>query len=103
MSNLARGFWIILIVVYYYIFITDYRYTKSHGKLDKVNVFKVGITGFITNFFDVLGIGSFAPTIAFNKIIKMGVRDNHLPGFLNVGHTFTSYIRSYNIYYSYRC
>lgn len=87
MSNLARGFWIILIVVYYYIFITDYRYTKSHGKLDKVNVFKVGITGFITNFFDVLGIGSFAPTIAFNKIIKMGVRDNHLPGFLNVGHT----------------
>ena len=44
MSNLARGFWIILIVVYYYIFITDYRYTKSHGKLDKVNVFIVGIT-----------------------------------------------------------
>jgi len=42
--------------------------------------------GFVTNFFDTLGIGSFAPTTSFYKLKRM-VPDRLIPGTLNVGHT----------------
>ncbi len=42
--------------------------------------------GFVTNFFDTLGIGSFAPTTAWFKLRRV-VPDRILPGTLNVGHT----------------
>jgi uncharacterized membrane protein YfcA len=41
--------------------------------------------GFVANFFDTLGIGSFASTTAYAKFRKL-VRDELLPGTLNVGH-----------------
>jgi uncharacterized membrane protein YfcA len=41
--------------------------------------------GFGTNFFDTLGIGSFAPTTAFYKFLRL-VDDKDIPGTLNVGH-----------------
>jgi uncharacterized membrane protein YfcA len=41
--------------------------------------------GFVTNFFDTLGIGSFAPTTSIFKLKRM-VPDEHIPGTLNVGH-----------------
>ena len=87
MLNFIRGIWIILMMFYYYTFIKDYKQVKVSGELDEVSVPKVGAVGFITNFFDTLGIGSFAPTVAFNKFLKMGVRDRELPGLLNVGDT----------------
>jgi uncharacterized membrane protein YfcA len=44
------------------------------------------VIGFVTNFFDTLGIGSFAPTTAAFKLRGL-VRDENIPGTLNVGHT----------------
>ncbi|MDA1081204.1 MAG: sulfite exporter TauE/SafE family protein [Gemmatimonadetes bacterium] len=41
--------------------------------------------GFITNFFDTLGIGSYAPTTAMWKAWKM-VDDRVIPGTLTAGH-----------------
>ena len=41
--------------------------------------------GAITNFFDTLGIGSFAPTTAWLKLRKL-VPDSFLPATLNTGH-----------------
>lgn len=41
--------------------------------------------GFVTNFFDTLGIGSFAPTTAAFKFRRV-VADEMIPGTLNVGH-----------------
>jgi uncharacterized membrane protein YfcA len=41
--------------------------------------------GFVTNFFDTLGIGSFAPTTAAFKFRRV-VPDETIPGTLNVGH-----------------
>ena len=40
------------------------------------------IVGFLTNFFDTLGIGSFAPTTSIFKFTKM-VPDRLIPGTLN--------------------
>jgi len=42
--------------------------------------------GFVTNFFDTLGIGSFAPTTAAFRARRL-VADELIPGTLNVGHT----------------
>jgi uncharacterized membrane protein YfcA len=44
------------------------------------------LLGFGTNFFDTLGIGSFAPTTAIFKFRRM-VPDEKIPGTLNVGHS----------------
>jgi uncharacterized membrane protein YfcA len=43
------------------------------------------LTGFVTNFFDTLGIGCFAPTTAVFKLFKR-VPDEEIPGTLNAGH-----------------
>ncbi len=42
--------------------------------------------GFVTNFFDTLGIGSFAPTTSAYKLFGM-VPDERIPGTMHVGHT----------------
>ncbi|WP_455539059.1 TSUP family transporter [Terrisporobacter sp.] len=87
MLNFIRVVWAVLMAFYYYVFIKDYRIVKAAGQIEEISIAKVGITGAVTNFFDTLGIGSFAPTVAFNKFLKMGVRDKELPGLLNVGDT----------------
>jgi uncharacterized membrane protein YfcA len=43
------------------------------------------VTGAVTNFFDTLGIGCFAPTTAIFKLFKR-VPDENIPGTLNSGH-----------------
>jgi uncharacterized membrane protein YfcA len=42
--------------------------------------------GFVTNFFDALGIGNFAPTTAYYKL-RRRMADEKIPGTLNVGHS----------------
>jgi len=43
------------------------------------------LLGFVTDFFDTLGIGCFAPTTAAFKLLRR-VPDEQIPGTLNVGH-----------------
>jgi uncharacterized membrane protein YfcA len=49
--------------------------------------------GFITNFFDTLGIGSFAPTTSMFKLWRL-VPDERIPGTLNVGHTLPTIVEA---------
>src|SRR5882757_306589 len=44
-----------------------------------------GLIGFVANFFDTLGIGSFAPTTAIFKL-RRTPPDEQIPGTLNAGH-----------------
>ncbi|HET9475805.1 MAG TPA: sulfite exporter TauE/SafE family protein [Steroidobacteraceae bacterium] len=44
-----------------------------------------GAIGFVTNFFDTLGVGSFAPTTSIFKLLRL-VPDERIPGTLNTGH-----------------
>jgi uncharacterized membrane protein YfcA len=59
---------------------------RAHGHHEPVmpNPLRIGI-GFVTNFFDTLGIGSFATTTAMFRAWKL-VPDEQIPGTLNVGH-----------------
>lgn len=49
--------------------------------------------GAVTNFFDTLGIGSFAPTTAWIKFRKL-VPDSFIPATLNVGHALPTIAQS---------
>jgi uncharacterized membrane protein YfcA len=60
---------------------------KAPGLLDMA-------IGFATNFFDTLGIGSFATTSAVFKFFGL-VRDEQIPGTLNVGHTLPSILQAF--------
>ena len=51
-------------------------------------------TGFVTNFFDTLGIGSFATTTAIFRRFGM-VRDEKIPGTLNIGHTLPTIAQAF--------
>ena len=62
----------------------DYRAGRPTGTF--VAMVERLLLGFITNFFDTLGIGSFATTTAAFRARRM-VSDELIPGTLNVGHT----------------
>ena len=49
--------------------------------------------GFLTDFLDTLGIGSFAPTTSLFKFFKL-VPDEKIPGTLNVGHTLPTVVEA---------
>jgi uncharacterized membrane protein YfcA len=51
-------------------------------------------TGFITNFFDTLGIGSFAPQTAIFKFFRL-VDDRLIPGTMNVGNTMATVTQAF--------
>jgi uncharacterized membrane protein YfcA len=50
--------------------------------------------GMATNFFDTLGIGSFAPTTSIFKFRHM-VPDEKIPGTLNVGHALPTLLEAF--------
>ena len=54
--------------------------------MEKRNLIAIMIIGVVTNFFDTLGIGSFAPSTTAFKMTK-SVDDVLIPGTLNVGDT----------------
>jgi len=50
--------------------------------------------GFVTNFFDTLGIGSFATTTSLFRFFKT-IDDRVIPGTLNVGHTLPTITQAF--------
>jgi uncharacterized membrane protein YfcA len=50
--------------------------------------------GFVTNFFDTLGIGSYAPTTSLFKL-KGLVADEQIPGTLTIGHSLPTVTQAF--------
>ncbi len=68
-------------------------FLKHKNNLEKVSWVKTGLIGFVVNFFDVLGIGAFAPQTALLKFTKQ-TEDRLLPGTLNVANTIPVLIQA---------
>src|SRR5579871_4086531 len=51
------------------------------------------VIGFVANFFDTLGIGSFATTTSMYKFLRF-VPDERIPGTLNVGHALPTIVEA---------
>lgn len=86
--------WISLAILtawYSIIFIRDL--IKHKKDLEPVSWVKTGLIGFVVNFFDVLGIGAFAPQTALLKFTKQ-TEDRVLPGTLNVANTLPVLIQA---------
>jgi uncharacterized membrane protein YfcA len=66
---------------------------KPAGEPAAPGLIHTGI-GFVTNFFDTLGIGSFATTTSIYKLRNL-VKDEIIPGTLNVGHTLPTIAQAF--------
>lgn len=76
----------ILVAIFAVVFVKDFVKTSNEGKLGEGSFITAGVSGFIVNFFDTLGIGAFAPLTALLKGFKI-TRDKLIPGTLNVACT----------------
>lgn len=82
---------ILLSIFFIYVLVKDFF---VHQKvLENVSVWKTAAIGFVVNFFDVLGIGAFAPQTALLKFTKQ-TADRVLPGTLNVANTIPVLIQA---------
>ncbi len=61
-------------------------FLKHKNRLENTSWLKASIIGFVVNFFDVLGIGAFAPQTALLKFTKQ-TEDKLIPGTMNVANT----------------
>ncbi|MCK5440423.1 MAG: permease, partial [Maribacter sp.] len=86
--------WIALVILsLFFIYILSKDFIKHRNVLENVSVVKTAIIGFVVNFFDVLGIGAFAPQTALLKFTKQ-TEDRVLPGTLNVANTIPVLIQA---------
>lgn len=81
----------VLTIWYSVVFIQDLLKHKKNP--EPVSWLKAGLIGFVVNFFDVLGIGAFAPQTALLKFTKQ-TEDRLLPGTLNVSNTLPVLIQA---------
>jgi len=81
----------VLTIWYSVVFIKDLL--KNKKSFEPVSWFKAGVIGFVVNFFDVLGIGAFAPQTALLKFTKQ-TEDRLIPGTLNVSNTLPVLIQA---------
>ena len=82
----------LIVAVYIVYWAREVRRAAASGKVAP-GFFELAI-GFVTNFFDTLGIGSFAPTTSVYKFWRM-VPDEKIPGTLNVGHTLPTVAQAF--------
>jgi len=61
-------------------------FMAHRNALEASSWLKTALIGFVVNFFDVLGIGAFAPQTALLKFTKQ-TKDKHIPGTMNVANT----------------
>ncbi|MHC1720310.1 MAG: sulfite exporter TauE/SafE family protein [Clostridiaceae bacterium] len=80
--TIIQGTMLALLGCFSFVFIKDYNKNKEIDYPAKRVYANLGV-GFVTNFFDTLGIGSFAPTMASWKLFGL-CKDRFIPGTLNV-------------------
>ncbi len=86
--------WIALIILsIFFIYVLSKDVIKHQKVLENISVAKTALIGFVVNFFDVLGIGAFAPQTALLKFTKQ-TEDRVLPGTLNVSNTIPVLIQA---------
>lgn len=86
--------WIAIVILsIFFIYVLSKDFIKHLKILENVSVVKTALIGFVVNFFDVLGIGAFAPQTALLKFTKQ-TEDRVLPGTLNVSNTIPVLIQA---------
>lgn len=91
---MVNAIWVILVLfAIWFIYVLGADIIKHKNNLERVSWIKTGIIGFVVNFFDVLGIGAFAPQTALLKFTKQ-TSDKLIPGTMNVANTLPVLIQA---------
>jgi uncharacterized membrane protein YfcA len=88
----ARG-WLFVALGAFTVFLV-FVWFRGKGRAPGVPSIFEFFLGMATNFFDTLGIGSFAPTTSVFKFRHM-VPDEKIPGTLNVGHALPTLLEAF--------
>ena len=83
----------VLTAVYAAYWFADARRRARQGNRAQPTPFEIAL-GAVTNFFDTLGIGSFAPTTSIFKLRRV-VPDEKIPGTLNIGHAIPVVVQAF--------
>jgi uncharacterized membrane protein YfcA len=87
--------WVSLIALaiwFSFVLIKDLR--ANRGKFENSSWLKTSVIGFVVNFFDVLGIGAFAPQTALLKFTRQ-TEDKLIPGTMNVANTIPVLLQAF--------
>jgi uncharacterized membrane protein YfcA len=85
---------LILLVLYFaFFYLSDVFKAVKTRKIEKKNFIVFGGIGFIANFFDTLGVGSFAIITSIVRFFKL-TDDRTLPGTLNVSCTIPTVLEA---------
>ncbi|WP_373598954.1 sulfite exporter TauE/SafE family protein [Paraclostridium bifermentans] len=95
MLNVVRILLAAFVSIFGFNFLKDLSKAKASNKFEDVPTWKPFLTGFVTDFFDTLGIGSFAPTVAMMNALKINIPDKLIPGTLNVCHTIPVVVEAF--------
>src|SRR4051794_41094369 len=90
----AKGILFVLLALFAAMFCAAWSMDLTWRKQWRLPTPFQGVVGFITNFFDTLGIGSFATTTTIYRI-RRTVTDENIPGTLNVGHTIPTLVQAF--------
>jgi uncharacterized membrane protein YfcA len=90
-KNVLLAALLVITLAYVGFWIVQARRHRS-GDRGTPDATRTGI-GFVTNFFDTLGIGSFATTTTMYRLFGL-VPDEKIPGTLNVGHTLPTTVQA---------
>ncbi len=86
--------WVVFVVLALWIAVALFRdYLKNREHLENNSWAKTGFIGFVGNFFDTLGIGSFAIETALFKFTKQS-EDRLIPGTLNVANAIPTVVQA---------
>jgi uncharacterized membrane protein YfcA len=83
---------VIAIAYHAFWFITERRRRVPHPEGVRPKPVALGIA-FVANFFDTLGIGSYATTTSMSKLWNV-MRDERIPGTLNVGYVMSTVVQA---------
>lgn len=86
MIKVILGLLIVIAVLYLFFMMKDINKAAKDGKLEEGNFAGLSGVGFVTLFFDTLGIGSFAPATSLFKLFNL-TEERTIPGTLNVSMT----------------
>lgn len=87
--------WVSLIslaIWFSFVFIKDLQANRT--KFENSSWLKTSVIGFFVNFFDVLGIGAFAPQTALLKFTRQ-TEDKLIPGTMNVANTIPVLLQAF--------
>jgi uncharacterized membrane protein YfcA len=93
MVKILFGLLILLVSYFTFIYFSDIIKAAKAGKVDYKNFIAFGIIGFIADFFDTLGVGSFAIITSIVRFFKL-TDDRTLPGTLNVSCSIPTFLEA---------